>query len=303
MNYLILKIFLRLIIYGLIIYVVLSLYFMYVYIHPTRFVSKIAPKDLGLEYEDITLKTKDGLKLAGWFIPHLSTVRDASVQKGAGFIPQKKSRKAVIVCHGYPADKGDVLELAAFLAPHYNLLFFDFRAMGKSEGKFSTGGWMEREDFLAAIRFLKERGFSDIGAFGFSMGGAVILMSESPDIKAIVSDSSYVSLDSVLNLIFKNFGFLRYPFVSIIKLWARLFFKADLERASPLKYISKIKAPIFLIHSQKDSQIPLGHAQLLHKESPQSLLWIIPGADHGEGFGLRQREYQEKVLKFFQEHL
>lgn len=295
MNYLILKISLRLIIYIIFIYFFLSLYFLYVYIHPHRFISGFVPKDLGLEYEDIILKTKDGIKLAAWFIPQKNNNKSRTFEKVRD--------KAIIVCHGYPADKGNVLGIAAFLAPRYNLLLFDFRAMGKSQGKFTTGGWKEREDFLAAIRFLKERGFSNIGAFGFSMGAAVILMTNSPDIKAIVSDSCYVSLDSILNLIFKNFGIFGYPFVKMMKLWARLFFKIDIDRASPLIYISQIKNPIFLIHSQKDSQIPLAHVQLLHKENPQSQLWIIPDAEHGGGLASRQQEYQEKVLKFFSNYL
>lgn len=285
MNCLILKIPIRLIIYCLFIYFSLSFYFLYAYTHPSRFISRFVPKDLGLEYEDVILKTEDGIKLATWFIP------------------QKNSNKAIIICHGYPADKGNVLGIAAFLAPHYNLLLFDFRAMGKSQGRFTTAGWRERQDFLTAIRFLKERGLNDIGAFGFSMGAAVILMSNSPDIKAIVSDSSYVSLESVLNLIFRNFGFFRYPLIGIIKLWAKLFFKIDVDEVSPLKYISEIKVPLFLIHSQQDSQIPVAHAQLLHKENPQSELWIIPEAEHGSGMALRQEEYQRRVLKFFSNYL
>jgi dipeptidyl aminopeptidase/acylaminoacyl peptidase len=285
MAHLVFKVLMRLVIYGLAAYFLLSLYFFYIYIHPPRFISGLIPKDLGLEYEGIILKTKEGIKLAGWFIP------------------QKKSNKAIVVCHGYPTEKGDVLELAAFLAPHYNLLFFDFRAMGKSGGRFTTGGGREKEDFLAAVKFLKERGFSDIGALGFSMGAAVILMANSPDVKAIVSDSSYVSLDAVLNIIFQNFGIFRYPFVWLMKIWSRIFFKIDVDSVSPLKDISRIKIPIFLIHSENDSQIPLSHAQLLEKANPRSMLWVISGAEHGEGFAARPQEYAEKVLKFFQAHL
>jgi len=262
-----------------------SLYFFYFYIHPRRFISEFSPKDFGLAYEDIALKTKDGIKLAGWFIP------------------QKNSTKALIVCHGYPADKGNLLGIVAFLAPHYNLLLFDFRGLGKSQGKFSTGGWKEREDFLAAVSFLKERGFNDMGAFGFSMGGAVILMANSQGIKAIVSDSAYKDLDAILNLIFQNFGVLRHPFVWLSKLWARIFLKMDVELVSPLIYISQIKAPIFLIHSQQDSQIPVEHAYQLHQRNPKSMLWVIPEADHGSGFALWSKEYQQKVLKFFQDNL
>lgn len=285
MNYLIMKIFLRLVIYSLSILFFLSLYFLYIHVRPKKFISGISPADFGLKYEDITLKTKDGINLAAWLIP------------------QKKSDKAIIVCHGYPADKGDVLGMAAFLAPRYNLVFFDFRALGKSQGKFSTGGWREREDFLSAAKFLKDKGFKDIGAFGFSMGAAVILMSNSPDIKAIVSDSSFASLNSVLELIFQNFGYFRYPLIGMMKLWTKLFFRMDVDKVCPSRYISQISCPIFLIHSELDSQIPLTHAQLLHKENPGNKLWIIPQADHGGGFASRQEEYEDQVLRFFQDNL
>lgn len=129
MNDLVLKVSLRFVTYVLAAYLLLSLYFFYVYIRPVRFISKFLPKDLGLAYEDVTLLTKDGVKLAAWLIP------------------QKNSNKAIVVCHGYPADKGNVLDLAAFLAPHYNLLFFDFRAMGRSQGRFTTGGWKRERIF------------------------------------------------------------------------------------------------------------------------------------------------------------
>lgn len=279
------KIFIRLIIYGGLAIILFPLYSFYIYSHPARLISQFRPGDFGFEYEDVLLKTRDGLKLTGWFIP------------------QKNSNKAIIICHGYPMDKGDVLDLAAFLTPQYNLLLFDFRAMGRSSGKFSTAGWREREDFFTAVRFLKDKGFNDIGAFGFSMGGAVILMANSPDIKAIVSDCAYANLDFILKLIFQKFGFLRGSLVKMMKFYAWLFFQIDLDKVTPLKYISQIKIPIFLIHGELDRQIPLKHAQLLHEANSQSELWIIPGADHTAGFAIWQQEYQNRVLRFFARYL
>jgi len=285
MNYLILKMVLRPAIYILVVFLSLSFYYFFIYIRPSRWKSESTPRSFDLEYEDIILKTKDGLRLSGWFIP------------------QKKSDKAVIICHGYPTNKANVLDIANFLAPHYNLLLFDFRAMGESGGQFTSGGWKEREDFFSAVAFLKEKGFGDIGALGFSMGAAVILMSESPEIKAIVSDSSYANLEGVIHIIFKNFGVFRYPFVKMMKLYYRLFFKVDMDRLSLLKYFSEIKTPVFLIHGERDSQIPLKHLELLHQQNSRSQLWIIPDADHGEGLALRQEEYQEKILAFFRDNL
>ncbi|MFH1640583.1 MAG: alpha/beta fold hydrolase [Candidatus Omnitrophota bacterium] len=285
MNSIIIKVLLRLAIYIFISYLLLSAYFFYVYVHPKRFVSGFTPKELGLKYEDIVLITNDNIKLSGWFIP------------------QKNSNKAVIVCHGYPADKGNVLDMAEFLSPYYNLLFFDFRAMGNSQGKFTSGGWKEREDFLAAVSFMKKKGFEDIGAIGFSMGAAAILMSDSPDIKAIVSDSSYSNLDSVLSLIFQDFGPLRKAFAWSMKFLANLFLQMDVNKVVPLKYIPQIKAPVFLIHCNEDTQIPLEHAQLLHNANPQNQLWIISGLDHTEGLSGVKEEYQRRVLEFLKDNL
>lgn len=282
---LILKTGLRIVLYSIIIYVTLSIMFFYLYVRPSRYVSDWTPKTFGLYFENVVLTTEDGIKLAGWFIPN------------------KTTKKAIIVCHGYPADKGNVLGFASFLAKDFNLLLFDFRALGESKGGFSTGGFMEVRDFTAAVNFLKEKGFKDIGAFGFSLGGAVILMANSPDIKAIVSDSAYKDLDSVLDIIFKYFGPFGRPFIWFMKLFGKIMFNLDTSKVSPVNTISQIKVPVFLIHCENDSQIPSENSRILHSKKPDSLLWIIPFGDHGQGYALMTNEYEEKVLKFFKNNL
>jgi fermentation-respiration switch protein FrsA (DUF1100 family) len=84
-----------------------------------------------------------------------------------------------------------------------------------------------------------------------------------------------------------------------MKLWSRLLLKLNPDEVSPLKCISGIKVPILLIHSERDSQIPVEHVELLYKANPKTEVWIIPEADHGRGLLLRQEEYQERVFKFF----
>jgi len=273
----------RIIIYPLAIGVLFSLYIFILYIFPKRSVSPFTPKQWAMEYQDVAFTTRDGLKLKGWFIPN------------------KKSNKVIIVCHGYPMDKGDVLGVTEFFARGYNLLYFDFRAMGKSQGRISTSGWREKEDFLSAVRFLKAKGFSDIGAFGFSMGGAAIFLANSPDIKCIVSDSSYAALEAAVKVIFKNFGFLQDPLIKMVNLWARLFLRFDLNSAAPVKYIAGMKIPILLIHCQTDTHIPFTQALQLHQANPQSQLLLIREGDHGES--VLSAEYEPRILKFFRDNL
>ncbi len=264
---------------------IISIYGFFISIFPRRHITDIKPLDIGLKYEDITLTTSDNIKLKAWFIPN------------------NKTKNAIIICHGYPFDKGNVLGFAPFLHKNYNLLFFDFRAMGQSEGSYTTVGYKEAEDLKAAIKYLKDKNIKNIGALGFSLGAATILMTKSPDIKAIVADSSYANLDLMINSLYRQFFFLKYPFTFITKLLARLILKIDPSDVSPEKAIKDIETPILLIHGEKDSQIKVENSHLLKKANPKAELWIIENADHGEGHFIKEEEYETKVLDFFNKHL
>jgi dienelactone hydrolase len=51
---------------------------------------------------------------------------------------------------------------------------FDFRAHGRTA---ASSGYLERQDALAAVEFLRARGIERIGLLGFSMGGSVAMLS------------------------------------------------------------------------------------------------------------------------------
>ncbi len=263
----------------------MSSYAFYISVCPRRFISGVNPSHFGLKYEKVSFKTEDGLTLKGWFIP----------KEGKG--------STIIVCHGYPFDKGNILPSSLFLHKKYNLFLFDFRAMGESEGRYTTVGYHEKKDLLAAIDYLRSRGIESIGALGFSLGGAVIIMTHSPDIKAIVSDSSYATLDLMIHSLFRHYHFLRYPFVFTVRLLSRMVLKFDTSSVSPVDIIKEVKSPILLIHGERDSQIPVKNAYLLHEAAPKSELWIVPGADHGEAQALATMEYERRVLEFFKKNL
>ncbi|MCK4647919.1 prolyl oligopeptidase family serine peptidase [bacterium] len=265
--------------------ITISSYAFYISVCPRRFVSSINPANFGLKCEEINFRTRDGLILKGWFIP------------------KEGKKTTIIVCHGYPFDKGNILPSSLFLRREYNLFLFDFRAMGESEGRYTTAGYHEKKDLLAAIDYLKSRGIERIGALGFSLGGAVIIMAHSPDIKAIVSDSSYATLDLMIHSLFRHYHFLRYPFVFTAKLLSRLVLKFNTSSVSPVDTIKEVETPILLIHGEGDSQIPVKNAYLLHGAAPKSKLWIVPGADHGEAQVLATIEYEKRVLEFFKKNL
>lgn len=265
---------------------VTSLWGFYISIRPPPMVSSLTPENLQLDYENVRFKTSDGLTLSGWLIPG-----------------ETATKKTLILLHGYPADKGNILPALSFLHKSYNLFLFDFRYLGESEGKYSTVGANEVKDLLAAIQFLKAKDIEEVGVWGFSMGGAVALMSikKAPEIKAVVSEASYVSL-AQMALEFFRIPVLRYPMAYLMGLWAKIFLRIDIRNISPAKAVQNTTIPILLIHSSTDEVIPFSHALSLQKalaDNPRAEFWFHSGLVHGE-LGM---EYQKRVANFFQRHL
>jgi len=276
----------------------------YISIRPPKIISKITPEDLGLNYEEVSFITKDKLTLRGWFIPQQKKgVPVDEVDRGSSISQSDIGTKTIILLHGYPADKGDILPALSFLNEIYNLFLFDFRYLGRSEGKYSTAGAKETEDLLAAIRFLKPRGTEEVGVWGFSMGGAVALMatSKAPEIKVIVSESSYASLD-LMALELYRIPVLRYPMGYLTRLWAKIFLGIDIKKISPMESAKDLAIPVLIIHSTNDDVIPFSHALFIKKalrNNPRAEFWFSENLFHGQ----LGEEYQKRIGDFFKRNL
>jgi len=263
-----------------------SAWLFYISIRPPKIVSSITPRDLNMAYEQVSFPTVDGLTLRGWFVPS-----------------EKKAAKTLILLHGYPADKGNILPALAFLHADFNLLLFDFRYLGESEGSYSTAGAKEVEDLLAAIRFLKSRGIEEVGVWGFSMGGAVGLMTidKAPAIRAVVSESSYASLTEMALQLFRV-PLLNYPMAYLIGLWAKLFLGIDVREVSPAEKIRNTTVPILITHSSTDAVVPFSQAKALQQalvNNPRAEFWFNEDFAHGQ----MGSDYQSRVRNFFQKNL
>lgn len=277
---------LKMIIQIILFLLVLSLWGFYLAIRPFKITSSVTPMNYNIPFEDISFKTKDNINLAGWFIPS-----------------KKPHAKTIILLHGYPADKGDILPSTLFLQKNYNLLYFDFRYLGKSGGHYSTLGKNEILDLKAAIDYLHTRHIDEAGVFGFSLGAAVALMTapSTPEIKAIVADSSYANL----NLMVYNYysiPLIKYPLGALTRLWALIFLGIDLESVSPALAAEKIKIPVLLIHSKTDRVIPFTNAVLIRKslsENKNKQIMFLENTEHGEHF----EQYSSVIEKFYNNYL
>lgn len=261
-------------------------------VHPPKYLSSQTPSDFSWAFEDIALTTSDNLKLASWFVP----------------AKKEEAKSAIILLHGYPFDKGNLLSWTSFLHDDFNLLFFDFRYFGQSQGKFTSLGFYERQDVLAAISYLEKRNFEKIGLMGFSLGGAVALLTlpETKKIAAVVSDSSFANLDLMGQVYYQNLFFLKKPLTQLTKIFARLFLKINPDEVSPEKKVKGAKIPILVIHSKEDKTITVEHAERLKEalgDNPNAQFWFADIGIHGMLSQEVQKEYEERILNFFKENL
>jgi len=274
-------------------------------IHPPRFKSDDDPKRYGLNYERVSFQTADGLTLRGWFIPAETTsLQRPGQERGTGV-----AFATLLVGHGYPFDKGNILPHALFLHDRFNLLLFDFRYFGESDGAYTTAGLLETRDIKAAVEYVKGRKDVDptrIGAMGFSLSASSFILARHPDVKAIVADSPYASLEKVVE---RQFFFLpgptKWPLVALTKVYARLLLGVKLSDAVPADAVGELQIPLLLIHGDADSQIPVEHShEIQAKANPATTeLWIVPGADHGFAHALAGYQYEIRVRGFFERHL
>ncbi|KGM94380.1 hypothetical protein Z956_07630 [Clostridium botulinum D str. CCUG 7971] len=271
---------------------------------PKREVLKNTPKDLGLIYEDISFKSKlDGVTLKGWWI---------SAQSNENI---KSTRKTIIFSHGYGNNRGlykiSVINLAKKLASEgYNVLTFDFRACGESEGKYVTIGGMEKYDLLGAINFAKNEKYSEtIDLMGWSMGAvtSILVASESNDVQAVIADSPFGNLEDYLeeNLSYwshlPNFFFTKTILYTLPKIR-----KFNIDEVDAIKAVQKLNnKKIFLIHSKDDDAIPCSNSEKIYnaiQDKKNAKIWYTSKAKHIKSYSLYKDEYEKMVIDFLKEY-
>jgi len=250
----------------------------------------------GLRVQDVSFTASDGVRLHGWLViasPNAPTI---------------------ILAHGFKGTRVSMLPWARFLsAAGYNVLLFDDRGCGQSDGWGIGLGSTEPNDIIGAVRYLKSR--SDLtnrryGALGVSLGAGVVLLAAArePALVAVVADSAWADerpqLDRMSSV---PIGRLSLPVLPYEPALVDALVGARLEATSPSVAIGKI-APraVFLIHSADDrnTTTPLtGEAQLYAAAGQPKQQWIAPSGGHAGALAAHPAEYQQRVLAFFAQYL
>jgi len=256
------------------------------------------PESKGLAYENISFPSDlDSLELKGWFIP-------------------STSNRVIIFVHGKSCHRADprigMLEVAAALASNgYNILMFDLRSHGESEGKRFSLCYYEQRDLKGAVKYAVTRGFTpnQIGVIGWSMGAATTMVTAAttPEIRAIVIDSGYADLVGILDVRVPKESGLPPIFTFGILAMTRLMYGIDISSIRPIESVARMgDRHIFVIHAEADTLVPVEHAKRIFAvkaNQPGNEIWLLPGVDHVDAYQFAPDEYIRRVVAFFDREL
>ena len=225
------------------------------------------PPDWGLDYEDVSLTTSDGLRLHGWYLPH------------------QDSNKVLLFFHGNAGNishRGE--SLAVFHELGLNVLIIDYRGYGRSQGSPSENGVYR--DARAAWDYLRQsKGFASthIILFGRSLGGAVATR-----LAANVQPGALI-LES-------TFGSARDMAAAVFPLLHRLIFLRF--RFNSAQVIKRVESPLLVLHSPDDDIIPYRQGRRVFEAANEPKRFVKMRGDHNSGFVQSQPAYKSELNEF-----
>jgi uncharacterized protein len=255
--------------------VVFPLVSSYGYTHIARAV--VPEPNLGAAFEDVSFTTDDGLELTGWYVP-------------------SKNRAAVIA---FPGRKGPQRQTRMLVRNGYGVLLFDRRGEGDSEGDPNAVGWNGDRDIKAAIAFLRERPDVDadrIGGIGLSVGGELMLetAAETDALKAVVSEGAGIRSVREASLEW-----------SAVPIWggvtaATAVFSNHAPPPNLNDVVERISPrPVFFIYSAHGQGGENLSQDFYESAGEPKAVWEVPVGGHVGGLEALPRQYERKVVGFF----
>jgi len=261
-------------------------------------------------HEDVSFRSTDGLLLKGWWFP---TSRTPGAR---GADQPTPADKAVVFVHGrgqnriassFHPDKIAPL----FLARGWDVLLFDLRGHGESEGDRYSLGQYEPRDIVAAIDFAAKKGGVDrrrVAVVGESLGAgsAIMTVGLDPSIGPVVTDSAYADAYTVVGEVGTNYTGLPSWFTPGIVIMGKLFFGLDVASVKPAEVVRAHPERAWLFIQCEDDKTVFAHrgrALKAASANPDTELWMVQGCDHVKAFTEHPAEWQDHVFRFLDREL
>jgi pimeloyl-ACP methyl ester carboxylesterase len=241
------------------------------------------PSDVGLGYEDVELRTADGVRLEAWYVPS---------ENGA----------AVVLLAGAGSTRDGEVERAAALAGEgFGVLMLDVRGHGGSGGEANLMGWYGELDVKPGIDYLLERADvrdGRVGVVGMSMGGqqAVAAAGDDPRIRAVVADGVVGRHSSEIDASDPIDGLMGWTMMQVTELTT--------GAPHPTPLVDAVRAasphPVLVIAAGKGAMgMEPDFAKKLLDASPETVeVWNVDDVSHTQAFSKHRGEWTARVTEF-----
>ena len=226
------------------------------------------PADRRMEHEDISIPTADGLTLHGWYVPGPSDF-------------------VLLFFHGNAGNISHRLEsIQQFRLFGLSVLIVDYRGYGQSEGRASEQGLYRDGD--AAWRYLVDTmdvAPSNIVIFGRSLGGSIaasVAAQQNP--AGLIVESSFTSVPDIARDV--------YP-------WLPVRWLVRMEHPTRT-LVSRVQAPVLVIHSRTDEIIPFHHGQMIFDAARSEKSFISLFGRHNDAFLTDSENYLRGLGRFLE---
>lgn len=228
-----------------------------------------APTLAWARFEDVRLRTSDGLSLGGWYA------------QGRPNLPP------VLLLHGKDDCRRHMLPMAQFFAARgHAVLLITQRAHGDSDGDLNDLGLSARHDVIAAVRWLAVRrpGAKPI-IFGQSLGAAAAMYAAGDlggDASAYILESPYTNLYQAVRNRTRMYlppGLDQLAYAGLVIVAPLVL--PDAAALSPADAITRASAqvPILLIGGETDGHSPPDQLRTIHARiASHATLRLVPGS-------------------------
>jgi hypothetical protein len=230
------------------------------------------PPALHLAPERVEIPAGDGVTLVAWIIRAPGT---------------RPAGRWLLVCHGNAgnlADAGRPAHYAGLRALGLNILAFDYRGYGESDGVPTEEGLYR--DAEAAYRYLHERlGVTPdrIVLFGHSLGSAVAVdLATRVPAAGLVLEGALISVTARAQEV--------YPFVPV-RWIAR-------SRYASIEKIGRVPVPKLFLHAREDDVVPIAHGRRLYAAAGSPKTFVELAGGHGDAFEADSAAYFGAVGRF-----
>lgn len=217
---------------------------------PTR----VPPAQAGLVgVKEVELKTPDGTRLIAWSSP------------------AKPGHPTILYFHGNAANAANrASKIETMRADGSGVFYVNNRGYGGSQGRPSEAANVA--DALTAYDYLRSTGVSadEIVAYGESLGsGQAVKLAAQRPLKAVTLEAP---LASTVEIGRRSWWFL--PLDLLLQ-----------DKYENVKNIREVKAPVLILHGEKDEVIPVDHGRRIHEAAPEpKKLELFPTANHSDLF-------------------